>query len=242
MWSTLSIDHGMKLTVLLLLIASAAFAVTIGTPAAPLPLNAGTGLNASFYSLSVFAPTVAENDAAIASLSPTATFRVLNPVFPPSGSAVGDGISVADFVGTNGTDFAGSTATQINRSYFVISGFLRVLTPGEINFELNSDDGSILSIDGTTVVNNDGNHSLNALTGVATFTVAGLYPVLLRYFENDGVSAMVLRADLAGGTAFSDIPTASLYTSIPNAAVPEPATFSLAGIVILALAFRKSRS
>lgn len=45
------------------------------------------------------------------------------------------------------------------------SGQLVILTTGYYGFDLSSDDGSILTIDGTQVVNNDGNHSVQTVSG-----------------------------------------------------------------------------
>jgi hypothetical protein len=44
-------------------------------------------------------------------------------------------------------------------------GFLVVRETGYYGFELNSDDGSILTVDGTQVVNNDGNHGMTLKKG-----------------------------------------------------------------------------
>ena len=41
----------------------------------------------------------------------------------------------------------------------VITGFIYVPTDGAYGFVLTSDDGSLLSIDGQVVVDNDGEHS-----------------------------------------------------------------------------------
>lgn len=54
----------------------------------------------------------------------------------------------------------------LNNNYRITcSGQIVVRETGYYNFELNSDDGSILTINGTQVVNNDGNHGMTAKSG-----------------------------------------------------------------------------
>ncbi len=60
----------------------------------------------------------------------------------------------------------------------------RIYAPsqGAYTFTLRSDDGSILSIDGKTVVNNDGLHSVTEKAGVVALT-KGYHDVEVRYYQ-----------------------------------------------------------
>lgn len=45
------------------------------------------------------------------------------------------------------------------------SGFVVAETDGYTDFEMSSDDGAILTVDGTQLINNDGNHGITTKTG-----------------------------------------------------------------------------
>jgi hypothetical protein len=220
------------------LAAGGAQAQTFSNPTVPVPGVAGDGLLGRFWSVGgQFLTSVAANEAAVAGVTPGATFRALVPTFPPGGNAVGNGLTLADYTGVNATDLAGNPALTIGRSYGVLDGFLRIDAPGTtVNFALTSDDGSILSIDGTVVVNNDGNHAPQTVTGSATFAAAGLYPLRLQFFENDGITVFALRAGFAGAPV-ADIPTALLYT----APIPEPSPWLMLGLGLVGLQIQRRR-
>ena len=63
-----------------------------------------------------------------------------------------------------------------------LRGRLRVQTAGNYTFELNSDDGSKLYIDGNLVVDNDGLHGMSAKRGSVRLT-AGNHDVEIGYFQ-----------------------------------------------------------
>ncbi len=63
-----------------------------------------------------------------------------------------------------------------------ITGFLQVTSEGLYSFTLNSDDGSLLFIDGTQVVNNGGVHAPRSMSGNATLT-AGRHAFAIQFFE-----------------------------------------------------------
>ena len=68
--------------------------------------------------------------------------------------------------------------------YFAIHfrGKLAVVTPGNYIFELSSDDGSKLFIDGKLVVDNDGLHPTQSSSSNITLRV-GFHPVEIHYFQ-----------------------------------------------------------
>src|SRR5262249_12736753 len=62
-----------------------------------------------------------------------------------------------------------------------ITGYLNVSAAGTYTFTLNSDDGSLLFIDGSLVVDNGNPHTPQTVSGDATLT-AGLHCFEIQYF------------------------------------------------------------
>lgn len=69
-----------------------------------------------------------------------------------------------------------------------LKGFIKLpatIAAGAYQFALESDDGSILDINGTTVINHDGQHSpsFKCASQAVTLPAAAKYPVRLRYYQ-----------------------------------------------------------
>jgi arylsulfatase A-like enzyme len=62
------------------------------------------------------------------------------------------------------------------------TGALEIDEPGRYEFTLESDDGSILEVDGTVVVDNGGEHPVRTRTGSIQLA-KGMHPVRIRYFN-----------------------------------------------------------
>lgn len=86
-----------------------------------------------------------------------------------------------------------------------IDGFLRIPTAGEHGFRLSSDDGSLLSIDGRLVVNNDGLHGASPRDGSIPLG-AGDHAFSIRYFQGGGNAVLRLEWKPPGATAFALVP------------------------------------
>jgi hypothetical protein len=65
------------------------------------------------------------------------------------------------------------------------NGQLVITQAGYYTLDMNSDDGSILTIDGVQVINNDGNHAMTDGTGVYFFTEA-VHTFSLLYAQSGG--------------------------------------------------------
>ena len=94
----------------------------------------------------------------------------------------------ADLVGIVDYEKTRSTWPGFPRSsYFAarFSGFLNVATAGAYQFWLGSDDGSMLYLGDTLVINNDGFHSERWKDGVRNLT-QGEHPIVVEFFENSG--------------------------------------------------------
>lgn len=92
-----------------------------------------------------------------------------------------------------------------NRWAMRFSGKITVPQAGTWTFSTNSDDGSDLWINGTRVVNNDGNHSAQTRSGTIVLT-AGTHDFVARIFENSGSSAMIVSWQAPGATTSTIIP------------------------------------
>ncbi|TAM93417.1 MAG: hypothetical protein EPN39_20085 [Chitinophagaceae bacterium] len=79
-----------------------------------------------------------------------------------------------------------SPATQTTNFAFSFKGYINIRIPGTYTFYTNSDDGSNLYINGTQVVNNDGQHAAQAKSGTYSFSQTGLYPFEVDYFQQGG--------------------------------------------------------
>lgn len=76
-------------------------------------------------------------------------------------------------------------------------GFLNIPTDAIYEFELESDDGSILQIGDETIVDNDGLHSSQKKAEIVPLR-KGFHRIRLKYFQNGGDSNLVLRWGIKG--------------------------------------------
>lgn len=75
------------------------------------------------------------------------------------------------------------------------TGFIVIENDGYKYFELSSDDGSILTVDGTQVINNDGNHSVVTKNGVKLMR-RGVKSFTLSYAQTaNGNFSLILNMD-----------------------------------------------
>ena len=69
-------------------------------------------------------------------------------------------------------------------------GQVEVSFDGIYTFRTNSDDGSLLYVDGNLVVNNDGLHGATTKVGKTKLLKAGLHDITIAFFENGGRSVL----------------------------------------------------
>jgi hexosaminidase len=79
------------------------------------------------------------------------------------------------------------------------TGSIRVPTAGVYTFTLSSDDGSMLSIGGAVVIDNDGLHGAVAKAG-RVYLPAGRYQFQLDFFEAGGAQSLSVGVQPPGGT------------------------------------------
>ena len=75
--------------------------------------------------------------------------------------------------------------------------------PTVCTFELESDDGAILHINGTEVVNDDLVHGMQKKTGQFTIPSSGLHPFRLESNENNPPGGLILRMQDCGTSAYN---------------------------------------
>lgn len=95
---------------------------------------------------------------------------------------------------------------------FIFDGVIDVPEKGIYTFRTTTDDGSVLIIDGKTVVNNDGGHSAISATGLIPLE-AGLHTFTLLYFEDYEGESFAWDWKLPGASEFTPIPADRLYTA-----------------------------
>ena len=104
-----------------------------------------------------------------------------------------------------------------NRFGVRFSGKITIPTTGSWTFTLGSDDGSDLTIDGTTLINNDGLHGFTNRTGTRSLT-AGAHDFVVRFFENGGSNGCVLSWSGPGVASTTVIPPTAFTADLSGLA------------------------
>jgi hypothetical protein len=92
-----------------------------------------------------------------------------------------------------------------------VIGNLNITTAGSYAFRLTSDDGSRLTIDDATVINNDGAHGPTPVEGTVTLST-GYHALHIDYFERGGGQQLTLDWRPPGASAFTLVPNSALST------------------------------
>ena len=122
-------------------------------------------------------------------LTPVATRVDATIDFPNDGNGFEPGIS-----GLDATD-----------SGAVWTGVLNVTVGGSYTFQTTSDDGSLLCVDGTEVVNDDGPHGMQTASGTIDLT-AGNHLVTVQYVQAGGGAGIIAQYSGADtGNAMIDL-------------------------------------
>ncbi|MEO5997872.1 MAG: PA14 domain-containing protein, partial [Chitinophagaceae bacterium] len=106
---------------------------------------------------------------------------------------------------------------------FVWQGSINIPTAGNYSFETSSDDGSKVYIGSTEVVNNDGLHGYKSSYGTIALS-AGLNPITITFFQNDGDQYMELYWASNTGISRQRVPdnVLSATTSVVTPVEPAP--------------------
>jgi hexosaminidase len=105
------------------------------------------------------------------------------------------------FTGTADIDLGTQATTGITNSFdlqqfgrqvnyaVIFEGYLKVPADGFYKFGSESDDGTVLWIDEEEVVNNDGNHASQVVTGYVPLR-QGFHKMRLKYFQGEGGASL----------------------------------------------------
>ncbi|MFF5103352.1 family 16 glycoside hydrolase [Streptomyces sp. NPDC000134] len=102
-----------------------------------------------------------------------------------------------------------------------VTGYLLAPTDGTYVFRLTSDDGSRLTLDGSTVVDHDGLHGAEPKDGTVHLT-AGAHPLRIDHFERDGGQELRLSWRPPGAADFTVVPREALTTDAGVVRVTAP--------------------
>lgn len=129
----------------------------------------------------------------------------------PFSSILVPNLDVPDRSFTEG--FPGLQSDLVEWFAIEFAGLVHIANPGFYVFQTCSDDGSKVFIDGVLVVNNDGVHGTNCVSGPVTLT-AGDHPVVVDYFQGPRYSiSLQLFWTPPNGTS-QLVPTSSLSVSL----------------------------
>ncbi len=111
---------------------------------------------------------------------------------------------------------------EIDDHFFVeVDGLLLTPKAGEYRFELTSDDGSFLMIDGKNVVQNDGVHPAESRDQRVQLT-AGQHKLRLLMFDNTHDAVLRLRWRTPGSADWEVVPASALRTDADQVRVTSP--------------------
>ncbi len=123
----------------------------------------------------------------------TGAYFVMNYKSDPLSMPFNGQTPTSSGVTTSATPFDLSTkpvATVDNFGYR-FDGYIKITNPGTYTFYTTSDDGSMLAVNGTTVVNN--NYDQGATTRSGTILLAaGTYPITVTYHQGNGSSSLLV--------------------------------------------------
>jgi autotransporter-associated beta strand protein len=133
--------------------------------------------------------------------SPSQSF--LNPINVSPGLLTQTPVVTKTLSGPLSFDQSNSSGVQLNAESGGVVGFtnfsalwqttLTVATPGTWSFGTSSDDGSVIYINGTLVVNNNFFQANASRVGLYTFATAGQYSVVIGFYQGGGGDAMEAR-------------------------------------------------
>ncbi|MEM7261126.1 MAG: PA14 domain-containing protein [Planctomycetota bacterium] len=110
-------------------------------------------------------------------------------------------------------NFIGQTnnfAPLVDRFMTRIHGYLRIRKSGVYEFRLRSDDGSVLTIGETKLIDHDGMHGATGRSAEVRLK-KGYHPFLIEHFDGGGADALVLDWRLRGMKEFQVAPSQLFY-------------------------------
>jgi chitodextrinase len=121
--------------------------------------------------------------------------------------------------------------TQHDYFNFQFTGYLNIETEGTYYFQITSNDGSRLFLDGAMIADNDGQHGLKTVSSEAIYLTAGPHPIEVQYFDYRYGHNLFVRykgPGIGDGTDFVIIPDAALRSGTYIPPVPPAAPTGVA--------------
>lgn len=229
--------------------AASAATHTFTTPSQPLPASPGNGLTGQLWAnVNPATDTLAAAQAIIAAGVATANFLSTTVDYPAGATAVTSTsatyASVLDATATATLDNAAVLSDDVLNTVMRFAGFFAVFSANEEwTFQILSDDGSAVDIQGTRVLNADGIHAYGGASTTVAFTTPGLYALDVLFFESQATEWGLTFSGAQTGGALTSALTPRLYSLIEHADPSDPRLGSIAtgvpepgGVALLALA------
>lgn len=171
--------------------------------------------------------------------APTATFTATQLCAPNCYSAGRNNSAYMDaktLVGSN--NFVGTNTNHVYLSAIEMTGFITFATTASHLFELYTDDGTSLFIDGVNVVTQDFDHPMTDPERATVRYTAGSHSVRLLHFEDGGLTGFKLFVDHEAADAL-------MLSNTPSGAgaVPEPSSWAMmiGGFGLIGVLRRRTR-
>ena len=134
--------------------------------------------------------------------------------FEPAGKISMESLKTASIVARGLTSrISAEFKKRTDRFALQFEGFINVPYDGIYTFYTSSDDGSLLSIDFQTVVNNDGDHGEEERSGKALLR-KGYHRILIDYFDSGGGNSLRVTWQPEGGNK-EELPPSILFHKQP---------------------------
>lgn len=161
----------------------------------------GTGLKGEVFDSDSGLSRLSQIDALTEGNDPSVTFTSTEVNYSGGGN-------IGQFLGGDAASATGATGASANTFAIKLTGYVR-LDAGSHDFDVRTDDGFRLKVNGETVTQFDGNRGARTSSGTFEADGPGLYEVEIVYWEHGGGQVLDVElngAQLGGGIIFSDLP------------------------------------
>lgn len=124
-------------------------------------------------------------------------------------NSIPDFANLSPLITSSMSNFNISSARLASNFAYYYTAYIYVPNDGQYTFYTSSDDGSDLTIDNVSVVNNDGLHAAQEKSGTVGLK-AGYHLIGVSYFQQSGGSSLVV-SESGPGVAKTVIPSSVLY-------------------------------
>lgn len=140
----------------------------------------------------------------------------INPLTYPTVLSTGVSANINYPTGSFGSNLLGSG--RIDQVIVRWTGYINIATTATYTFGASADDGVIVNIDNTSVINSWIDSGNGFRTGTPITLTAGVYPITVWYYENGGGQAIVFQ--WYQNNTWQVVPTTSFYVSQPVSQYP----------------------